>query len=484
MANTRPTARPTAPRRGATPRAGAAVNGTAGNPKSRRLPRRSRRTSAPRAVAPGRATNHHHGEGVIPSILGLISRRGFLKGAAVTAGSVAVVSAAGAGLSGCSGSNDDQAAGPGAPTVVDNGAATQIIADDGGYTYQDNAPGLKEAGSWTVPLGTVLRPGEGDLIPCTTTAETANPIVSAGVFSLSSGAVTTVVDSPRSKGANYVIYDVRCSDSVYAWVELDTVSSQWTLYGCGLAGGALQGTPSTLYSGDGDWDLPTMACSGNQVVWLVEPSANGTKTTEASTCYSWSVGQSEAKAQITSPGRFGCAPTISGGVLVLVPRVREDEGVYYGVTAYTLGDDLSDIRDQLTLPASVKPFSAVWIGGRLVFQIEANYASGGLLGQMGTYVSMGDGKFVALSREPAAPPAGKGDLLIVKSRSSYVVADIAESTYGMLTAQDRSVDYGEYPAREGDCDTFVTFSTVKDASSGYPTSVQVRAFSLESQGSK
>lgn len=413
-----------------------------------------------------------------PSTSPVLGRRTFIKGAAVTAGGVAALSAAAGGLSGCSGS-EEAAGGAGSPTVVDSGAATPILADEGGYAYQETPPGLTAAGSWTIPLGCVLRPGEGSLVPCTITSETANPVVSAGAFSLQSGTVFTVVEGPRSKGANYVIYDVGCTDSVYAWIELDTVSFAWTLYGCALSGGALQGTPSTLYSADADWDIPTMACSGSTVVWQVEPAVGGSKTAETSTCYGWTVGQSSAQAKVTSNGRFGCAPSISDGVLVLAPRVREDEGVYYGITAYDLDDAPSNVRDQLTLPAGVVPMDAVWIGGRLVFQIEASYSSGGLLGQMGTYVSMGDGKFVSLSREPTAAPAGKGDLLICKSRSSYVVADIADATYGILTSQDHAVDYGEYPAREGQCDTFVSFCTVKDSSTGYPSAVSVRAFTVD-----
>ena len=45
---------------------------------------------------------------------------------------------------------------------------------------------------------------------------------------------------------------------------------------------------------------------------------------------------------------------------------------------------------------------------------------------------------------------------------------------------DRAVDYGEYPARCGECDLFVTFATVKDADTGYPASVTVRTFRLNS----
>ena len=58
------------------------------------------------------------------------------------------------------------------------------------------------------------------------------------------------------------------------------------------------------------------------------------------------------------------------------------------------------------------------------------------------------------------------------------MVDLANKTYGSLDSADRCVDYGEFPARVGDCSTFVTFSTVKNADTGYPDSVTVRTFQL------
>ncbi len=302
--------------------------------------------------------------------------------------------------------------------------------------------------------------------------------MSAGAFSLASGTVQAVVERPRTQGATYVVYEARCSDSVYAWVELDTVSGSWTLYGSAFSGGALAGEPVELYSADTEWEPPLVACSGDAVLWLVMPVASGSQSTQDSTCHIWRAGQAEGSVAVTSHGRFACEPTVSDGVVTLVPRVREDEGVYYGITAYDLASDLSKQVDQLVLPQTVRPFSAVRMGERFVFQIEANYQSGGQLGKMGTYVSQGDGSFVSVAREPLAAPAGKGDIVVVKVRASYVVADLANSTYGTLAAEDRAVDYGEYPARVGTCDTFVTFCTVKDPTTGYPSAVSVRAFSV------
>ena len=134
--------------------------------------------------------------------------------------------------------------------------------------------------------------------------------------------------------------------------------------------------------------------------------------------------------------------------------------------------------DQLVLPQTVVPMRAVRIGEKFVFSIEASYSSGGLLGTMGTYIGTNEGKFVVLSREPYAEVAGTDGVYVIKSRSSYFVVDTKNEQYAVLAAVNRSVDYGDFPARDGECDTFVTFGTVKSPDTGYPVSVQVREYTV------
>ena len=140
---------------------------------------------------------------------------------------------------------------------------------------------------------------------------------------------------------------------------------------------------------------------------------------------------------------------------------------------------MKTVVDQLVLPKSVRPFRASRLGDEFVFSIEANYGSGGLLGNMGTYVGTGDGPFISVPLEPVAGACGttKGTL-VVKVRASYFVIDINELRFSVLLAQDRSLDYGEYPASEGEVSTLVTYTTIKDKETGYPASVTVRTFDL------
>lgn len=368
------------------------------------------------------------------------------------------------------------------PVVVDSGTATYVVGSgDIQGSYEQAADGrgtasLAEAGSWSLPLGCVLRPSEGQWKPYVVPSETPSAMTSAGAFSVSSGTNSLLVDTSRT-GGNFVIYDAQCSDSVFAWTELDIVSHDWRLFAAPLMDGAL-GTVTTLWKGDADYDPPLACCSGSSVIWLVMPSTSGSKSTESSSCYLWKAGASSADEVVRSQGRFACAPTVSDGNVTLVPRVRVSEGRYFGITAYSLDSDLSSQVDQLVLPASVSPMHATYMDGKFVFSIEANYGTGGLLGNMGTYIGSGDGSFIVMPREPAAAVAGKGGVYLVKTRASHVIVDTNAQTYATLSAPNRTLDFGDYPASMGTTSTFVTFATVKDEQSGYPSSVQVRAWAL------
>ena len=395
-----------------------------------------------------------------------LTRRGFIKTAALGSAAAAAVSV----LSGCSHASDEEASDP---VVVGEDSAEDILS-----TFEEVECPLVVENAWELPLGNVLHPADGTWIPVTTAGSSATPMVKASVLSLASGQLAEVVSAPFQEGATKVIYDARCSDYVYAWVELDLATRDWALYAAPFSAGALSGDVRTLWEADANYDPAPFAVSERSVIWQVQPSSSGSKTTESSRCYLWHSGDSEAQAVVESSGRFATSPTISGDAVVLTPRVRADEGVYYGVTAYSLSDDLATRLDQLVMPQSVRPFRATRVGERFLVSVEASYGSGGLLGQMGTYIGTADSGFFRLNREPSEGGCGNGDVVVIKGTASYFVIDLANRQYSTLLATDRSVDYGEYPARVGNCDLFVSFSTVKDADSGYPASVSVRTFRL------
>jgi len=384
-----------------------------------------------------------------------------------------VAAATGAAISvlpGCTNPEQDEVP---EPMVVDTDRAINALEE-----YLERDLDFVERETWTLPLGSVLHEASGSWIPVTQAGSSATPMVKGCALNITDGTLVDVVPNVRSNKPSIVIYDTRCSDEVYAWVELDYLTHEWTLYASKFSNGVVDGTATTLWKADANYDPPGFACYNNKVLWQITPALSGSKTSENSFCYLWKLGNENAKSVVESPGRFAIAPSISGDVVVLAPRVRANEGVFYGVTAYSLDDDLTTTVDQLVLPQTVKPFYATHIGDRFAISIEASYSSGGLFGNMGTYVGTSNGPFVRLAREPSANVAGKNDTFIIKSRTSYFVLDVKKSTYSILTAANRCVDYGEYPVRVGSSSDFVTFATVKDEASGYPDSVTVRSFGV------
>ena len=397
----------------------------------------------------------------------ILTRRGFIK---TTGAAAAIVSL----LPGCS-----------QPAEVEIEDEAVIIEEDDAVdvtdSYEETDLALELVDAYELPLGSVLHAAEGNWIPVTSVGKAAAPMVFASALSLSSGNLYEVIPSPITASPNMVIYDIRCSDELFAWVEASTVTREWVLYAAAFADGELASDASALWQGDANWDPPGFAVSGKTVIWQVRPSTSGDKTAESSYCYLWKYGSTSAVAVVESPGRFACPPSVSNGIVTLAPRVRPEDGVYYGVTSYLLENDLKTMVDRIVFPASVRPFQCCRVGERIVTSIEASYDSGGLLGKMGTYIKDGSNGFVRLSREPVCGSCGHGDLVITKSRASYFTMDVAQKSYAILSATDRCVDYGEYPARSGECSSFVTYATVKDSNEGYPSYVSVRNYSFQQE---
>lgn len=396
-----------------------------------------------------------------------LSRRSLLRGLGAAAAAGAAVSV----LPGCT--DQSQTWEVPEPLVVETDKAISVLEE-----YEEVDLDLRERESWTIPLGSVLHEATGTWIPVTQAGASAAPMVKGCALSMDDGSLLEVIPDVRGDNHTQVIYDVRCSDQVYAWVELDVLTHAWTLYAARFSKGVLDGSATKLWEADAEFDPPGFACVNNEVLWQITPALKGSKTSEHSFCYLWKLGGDNAQAVVESPGRFPVAPSISGNLAILAPRVRANEGVFYGVTAYSLDDDLATVVDQMVLPQTVRPFYATRVGERFAVSIEANYSSGGMFGTMGTYLGPSGGPFVRLAREPSANVAGKGDTFVIKSRTSYFVVDVRKATYSILTAANRCVDYGEYPARVGEVDDFVTFATVKDEATGYPASVTVRSFRL------
>lgn len=405
-----------------------------------------------------------------PSADAGVTRRTFALGTAAVAAVAGAVSFIGSRLFGGGGKKGDDPSTE--PVVVDSGDATSITEE----FEQVDAIRLQLRASYDLPLGSILAPAEGQWLPVVQQGATSAAMCSAAAFRMSDGAQVVVVPQPIKTTPNALILDVRCSDSVYAWSEVDIADRSWTLYASAWRDGVLTGQASTLWEGDANWDPPAFVCTGDQVLWQVQPALTGEKTAEFSSLYRWRSGDSSAEKVYESQGRFACEPAVGNSTVTIVPRVSgEGGGVYYGITALDK-TDLSKVVDTLVMPQSVRPYRACRIGDVFAFSVEATYGTGGLLSNMGYYLGTSTGHITWLSREPAASVWGYDGAYVFKARASYIVYDSYSSQFSVLVAADHAVDYGEYPASSGDTPGFVTFATIKDSGTGYPAKVLVRVY--------
>ena len=333
--------------------------------------------------------------------------------------------------------------------------------------------------SYTLPTGcvpTVSCPGRAAVVQANTQNRTLTRL---GYLDFATGEYRILLEGGIT-GPDYSVSEARVTDFLAVWVEMENATQSWAFYACRFTGDPITtASPGLVKLGgnDGEWLPPQFDAVDSRVVWQVMPDPYGPYSTEHSHAYLWTLGAPQGDEVWDSPGRFACAPNISGNVLTIAPRVKADEGVYYGITAIDLARGFAQI-DQLVMPVSVKPFFITYAGGRFAFSVEADYGWGGRLGRMGYYIGPGEGPFHYVYREPSSQINYVNGLYVVKSRLSYFVVDLDRRTYARITAASGCTDYGDYPATAGEVDSFVTYATVKDSVSGIPAYVLLRTFSL------
>ena len=356
------------------------------------------------------------------------------------------------------------------------------VGEDGainalGYNDATETITYRPYASFTLPLGCQLFADCDSRAAVLQSHAGGNPLATIGCLDYSAGTYTTVL-SQALAGQGYSPTECHITDYLVAWVEMDDATDDWVLFACPFFGGPITRESGVveLWRADSQWLPANMAVWGDTVVWQVMPDPAGKHVLEQSHAYQWRLGADAGTLVWSSPGRFACAPSINVGVLTIAPRVRADEGVYYGITAIDLrsGEQL----DQLVLPVAVRPFMATYISGRFAFSIEANYGYGGLLGQMGYYIGTSRGPFLKLVREPSAQVCWVGGKFVMRSQMSYFVIDEGALQFSRITAVADCLDYGDYPATTGTSSSFVTYAATKDPNTGIPSQVITRIFIL------
>lgn len=388
-----------------------------------------------------------------------------MKGTALAGAALSAISLAGCGSDAQTDTIDEE------PQVITDDSKIVNVVED----YEGIEGELSPQFSWDLPLGTIPFHCEGAWAALLEAPASASSVNTLGIISLASGNRTTLIQDPVG-GKSSAFHDVRCSEFVYAWVEMNYATGDWVLYAQELENGVLVGEAVELDKGDEDWEPARFTATGQSVIWQKMPLATGAKSAEFSHCYLWNLGDAKGSDLYESPGRFATWPRVSDGYLTIAPRVKADEGTFYALVAIDLESDNKTVA-QMVMPETISPFEAVYMGGSFALSIEANYGYGGSLGNMGTFIGNAGGPFVYLSREPLACVAGKGTTYLVKAQSSHFVINTDQQTYSILSAPDKALDFGDYPASAGTTDRFVTYATVR-GDDGLPSVVRLRVFGL------
>lgn len=375
---------------------------------------------------------------------------------------------------------------PDAPKKVEEDNSNDPYAKEDGagdnflYKYTD----LTEAIGWQPDATYILPLGCNVFADCDTRAaviqsnEGGHPYTVLGCLDYETNTYTVIMPQPLA-GRGYSASEVHLNDYLIAWVEMNDATNDWALFAAPFDGDSLSVVTSQatkLATGNEDWLPPQVAIAGKVVIWQLMPDPNGPYMRKSSHAYKWVLGTAEPRDLWESPGRFACPPSINEGVLTIVPRLESKSGVYYGITAVDMSS--GSAIDQIVLPVSVRPLRATHIGSKFAFSIEANYGYGGLMGKMGYYFGREKGPFDYVAREPSAQVTYINGYYIVRSQLSYFVVDPVMRTFSRIGAASDCVDYGDYPATEGTCDHFVTYTNIKDTSTGIPSYCLVRLYNM------
>ncbi|MFR2951099.1 MAG: hypothetical protein ACLTKG_07195 [Collinsella intestinalis] len=248
----------------------------------------------------------------------------------------------------------------GQPQVVDDASRSSTCS----MSTRTRAS-IAQAGEWSLPSVRFCSTARA-VVGAMMTPESASRTASASFRSRT--APLTPIGSPTL--AVRTAFDVRASSGVFSWVEIEYATLSWTLLARSFADGSLSGDAVELDHGDSTGSR-LFTCTGSSVIWQKMPSTSGSKTSEKSHCYRWSVGDGSSNEEIweslgaSRPHRASKGSTI-------VPACRTTR-TYYGMTAVHLSSPVHEARPA-PWPAGVRPFEAVYMGDSFV--IEASYDGG------------------------------------------------------------------------------------------------------------
>lgn len=407
------------------------------------------------------------GEGVDGGTGIEIDRRRFLAG---SAGVALAVFGTAAILSGCQNEVEEDEI---VPTELEVAEGDVLVVSD--FMEIDPAECVVQTGGWDLPMGSVGTMESNDIAAFLVPSETFGSLVSIALFSLASGALTTVLADAVSHDEGYQIYDVRANDDIILWVESNFHTDDWRLYLAKVANAAEIGAPVLLDEGDANYDPPLLCVSGQKAFWTFMPYEEGEMSDQDSYLKCATLASTTPEAVYTSHGRMITNPQASDGIVTIVPRA-ETRSARYQMTAIRASD--YEVVAAQILPSSMRVNDAIFLNGNFVFGIERSYNFGDGISLFGTYTNMGDGKYMRFNRTPMDTPAQCGRFIVIKSNRSAVAVDMAARSFFAIEPVGNSESYGDFLLSSGTSDQIVTYTSVPAGDGSGNGTVVVRAFGL------
>lgn len=341
-----------------------------------------------------------------------------------------------------------------------------------------------------LPYGTLLWSGEDTVAACLLPTETAKPLAQVGLLWLESGECTTVLERAVGEDDGFEIYDVRANGAGVIWTEADIMDGIWRVYGAPVQGDGI-GSPQLLDEGDGDWEMPTLACANAYGYWQCLPQLSGNARVENSVLKRAKFGTDEAEVVYESQGRMACPPTSCGEAVVITPRARTG-GTYYQMTR--IDGATGAITDACVLPASMKPMECSYGRTGFAFAFDAIYNYGDGIANLGTYLPLtpveaattevpedahipdshylpvdaanastqaySDDQWFRYARTPSSAPCWCGKWLLTKGTTNMCAIDLENKRYVALPIENGSESYHDVLASTGMGKRAVTYCNI------------------------
>lgn len=395
-----------------------------------------------------------------PSAQCAITRRAFVRGVACIA---AAGAAAVAGSALPFAEDGSQRFAWAADDVVDAIAVSQesvFTTDD--CEYIENLEGkITMTSQMSLPYGTIVWADDPNVACCLLPCETSNPLTQVGMLALTSGELATVLENAIGANDGFQIYDARLNSSGAIWLESDILNGKWRVYTGRLSSGVIT-SPQIAAEGNSDWEMPSIAVSGDYGFWQLMPVKDGPAAEESSLLMRIPFGgqMDQAKAVIESNGRMACPPSTTAHGIAAAPRANV-KGVYYELTY--VDAESGQVADTLILPASMKPTFVSYGDTGFSFAFEDIYAYGDGISNLGTYTPASgdvDGEWLRFGRTPFTVPAWCGGMIFVKSTSVVAAINATDRTYYTIQPEHANQGYGEFLASSGSVPRVVTYANI------------------------